>query len=251
MGAIKCGAISGSVMIALVAILFILSMVSFFTLEGNPLLAQSSSMGVLSILNFILSLVISLCSVFVFYAFIQVGKKAGSALLTLSSWVFFVLSILGIIFLVIVGILSLAVPVQAAELGDLPADFDASNLVGNTGAAINPALAGVLGIIILIIFLAALVFAILFAVGLIQVGKSVRYARMVGVFNLAAIALGIVLAIFVMSLILNPLLLLQMLFSGSLFTWILVIQIIFFVLSITIISLETAALFDAAKKFEE
>lgn len=247
--------IIGIAFLVLSAIFFVLS---FFSSSFASSGSLSPAVGIA-----ILALVFLMFISYLFFlkGFAKMGKYT-SKLLRFSSITLVVLSIivvvLGIaatlIFFRSIGNMVSSLP---SSTSDLSSDFSggitgaAVSDVGSIGNMSSVGSAGALGWAILItVILAAVFFLViqtLFFVGLIISGKQVKFAKLAGIFGIVLLAVSIFASLYIFS---NPFLMVEMLLSGTLSSFLIVMQILLYVLSLLLLLFETLCLFDASKKFE-
>lgn len=195
-------------------------------------LSSSFSNPLFIIIVAILSLLFPLALIFFYTGFAKMGKLGESKLLRFSSRAFIILIILfmvlgltSIILGIVFGdvIVKKIVDVTVSGGGLVVNPVDSNNVVLDdysnsiSGSAINIAGVnlGIAGYVLIITFLLIILFVflntILFFIGLIKVGKQVRFAKIAGVFGLILFLLYIGFAIV---LILNPLLFIAIASSG-------------------------------------
>ncbi len=174
MKVLKIGAWSGILLLAVFALIFILSFVGIFSL----------------ILIYILAIIASILMLLFLWAFVILGKKTNNTLLKVSAWALFVLGILGIIFSIILAVWISSNPWLSAMMGgNVPSseNFNLSQFEGMSESEINTLMSQQITIptqyqaMSTIIQFASVVFIILFAVGLIKLKKEFKIAKTAGI----------------------------------------------------------------------
>jgi len=209
---IKRGAIAG--IVALIA--GVLSFVLQFTLRVEGQLLASA------IVSSILSLVIYVCSALFFYGFIVVGKKADAKLLKVVSYIFFILSIVGLIISFLFDVYSVYLAVTNPGMYEVkfsPVLNQTGNSFDSGGLAATDLFGWIFAIILGILFVAILMFMsmivlmILFGVGLLKLGDELPLAKTTGTVKIVGavilatlflffIAIPVLIAAYIMEIIL-------------------------------------------------
>ncbi len=250
----KLAGIFGIVFLIIGLVFFIMLSVQIFTMEEQTLISatndseSSSIIDVLMIFCFFIGFVLLMLF---YYGFVKLGGYTNSKLLKISSILLIITFItLALIFgiLALVGSLSsnIFVPLIAENvIGMSPG----GNLGGPDTSNLGKGILVISLIFVVICFI--LVLASLSAIGLVEAGYSVKYARMAGILNVIFLAVGPLFSLISYFSFLFATFLVMFGVSSLASIIVFVLFLIPFCFYELVLLLESLALFDASKKFEK
>jgi len=198
-----------------------------------------------------------------YFGFVKMGKYTSNNLLKITSWINFVVIILGIILMILAIVVSAyfidnllgqgTESLLSPFTGNQVAGFEGEDMFEFSGPS-----GGVLAIliIILLVIFAYFVNQILFNVALIKTGNQVRFSKAAGIVGIILHAIAVLIFLVVLYFIFNPaaffaLLVLILLEGGEgMLILFIGIYIVVLLLGWTALLLMSLALLDASKKFE-